>query len=644
MSLPLYVVVQGVIIGLTYGLLALGLVLIYKSSRILNFAHGELGAISAVLLERLVNDFSFPYWPTLLLTLVVAALIGAGTELLLRRLFTRPRFLMMVATIGLAQLLFVLSLLSFIQPEAGARPFPVPFSLKAHIDVFVLQPGHFVILILAPLVALALGLFFAMTPYGLAIRAAAENADSARLGGIWVRRASTLAWALAAVLSAITAIMVGPFRANVFSQALGPGLLVRALAAALIGGMVNLRVAFVAGIGIGVIEQFVFWNWPASGAVEAVMFGLLVGALLVRARSLRGTSRTEEQSSWQLGASVRRALAADSVNARRAAAALAILVAVVLPAALNNSRSFLFMQIFVFGIVAISLTILGGWAGQLSLGHFGFAAVGAIVTARLGDDLPLPLLLAVAGAVTAAVSVVVGLPALRIKGLYLAVTTLGFAVLVSGWVLRHDQLGLPDPASQLVGRPSLFGIDLTSERRYYYFALGLLLVVVVFAQRLRTSSVGRCMIAVRDNEVAAGAMGIPVVRTKLTAFAVSGFLAGIGGVAFAYGYARFNVETFDPYRSIFVVAMVVIGGMGSVTGALLGSLYLVGVPAIFGYGLVVDFLTGGIGLTLFILYLPDGLIGVLDRGAELIKAATRPTGAPPVGDVPAEPTVGMVGQ
>ncbi|MEY2404145.1 MAG: hypothetical protein QOD38_1696, partial [Acidimicrobiaceae bacterium] len=261
MSIPLHVVVQGVIIGLTYGLLALGLVLIYKTSRVLNFAHGELGALSAVLLERLVNDFNFPYWPTLALTLVTAALIGAGTELLLRRLFTRPRFLVMVATIGLAQLLFVLSLLSFLQPNEGARPFPVPFTLKGHIDVFVLQPGHFVILFFAPIAALAVALFFSLTPYGLAMRAAAENADSARLGGIWVRRSSTLAWAIAGVLSAVTAIMVGPFRANVFAQALGPTLLVRALVAALIGGMVNLRVAFVAGIGIGIIEQVVFWNW-----------------------------------------------------------------------------------------------------------------------------------------------------------------------------------------------------------------------------------------------------------------------------------------------------------------------------------------------------------------------------------------------
>ncbi len=636
MSIPLHVLVQGSIAGLTYGLLALGLVLIYKTSRVLNFAHGELGAVAAVLLERLVNDFSFPYWPTLLATLLAAAAVGAGTELLLRRLFTRPRFLVMVATIGIAQLLFVLSLLSFLQPDQGAAPFPVPFSLKGHVDVLVLQPAHFVILIFAPLTAIAVALFFSLTPYGLALRAAAENGDSARLGGIWVRRASTLAWSIAGVLSAITAILVGPFQANVYAQALGPTLLVRALIAALLGSMVNLRVAFLAGIAVGVVEAVVFWNWPAPSTVEALMFALLVGALLLRVRSLRVTSRNEEQSSWQFGASTRASVVApDRLLIGRLGAGLALAVAVALPAFLSNSRAFLFTQIFVFAIVAVSLTILSGWAGQLSLGHFGFVAVGAIVTARFGD-LPLPVLLVLAGLISAAVAILVGLPALRIRGLYLAVTTLGFAALVTGWLLPNEQLGLPNPASQRVGRPSLLGIDLTSERRYYYFALGLMLLVVVGAHNLRRSGVGRAMIAVRDNEVAAGAMGIQVMRTKLTAFAVSGFVAGMGGVAFAYGFFRFNVETFDPGRSIFVVSMVVIGGMGSITGALLGSLYLIGLPALLGYGMVADFLVGGVGLTIFILYLPGGLRSALAAVGDGATAAWRRATGSPMTPAPAE--------
>ena len=636
MSIPLHVLIQGLVTGLTYGLLALGLVLIYKSSRVLNFAHGELGAVSAVLLEKFVNDFNAPYWPTLVLVVAIATLVGGGTELLLRRLFARPRLLVMVATIGVAQILFVFSILGFIQPEEGAAPYPVPFTLTATVGGFILQPGHFVVLFFAPVVAAALALFFRLSPYGLAIRAAAENADSARLGGIWVRRVSTVSWMIAGALSAVTAIALGPFKINVFTQSLGPSLMVRALAAALIGGMVDLRVAFAAGIGIGVVEQVVFWNRPVGGTVEATMFGLLLVALLVRGRRLVISERTAERSSWDSGAMTRlRALAADRVRVGRIATVTVLVVVLVLPAVLSNSRAYLFTRIFVFAVIGLSLTLLAGWAGQLSLGHFGLVAIGAVVTARLDGDLPLPLLVVVAGVITAVVTVIVGLPALRIRGLYLAVTTLGFAVVVQGWVLSHEQLGLPDPASTLLDRPTFLGIDLGPYRTYYYFGLVLLLLSLVAIHRLRHSGVGRAMIAVRENETAAAAMGVRVMRVKVAAFAVSGFLAGVAGVAFAYGEERFSVTSFDAYQSIVVVSMVVIGGLGSIRGALLGSAYLLGIPAAFGHSQVVELLTGGIGLTVFVLYLPGGLAAALDRIGD---AVTRLLGREPPAGITAPPS------
>jgi ABC-type branched-subunit amino acid transport system permease subunit len=617
----LFVGIQGLIIGLTYGLLAVGLVLIYKSNRVVNFAHGELGVISAALLEKLVNDKNFPYWPTLAGVLLLAVVIGGSTELALRRLFNRPRLILMVATIGISQLLFVLSIWSLIQPAHGATPYPVPFNLTATVGTFILVPAHFVVLILAPVVAGGIAAFFAFTPYGLAVRAAAENADSARLGGIWVRRMSTLSWMLAGLLSAATAIMGAPFLPNVYAPALGPTLLVRALAAALLGGMVNLRVAFIAGIGVGIVEQAVLYRPAYADNRELVMFGILLFALVVRGRSLRTTSRTEERSSWrQAGATRLRALSLERARLGQVGSALTLVVVVCLPAVLSNSKAYLFSRIFIFAVVALSLTLLSGWAGQLSLGHFGLVALGALVAAHWGDDLPLPLLLVVAGAITALAAVVVGLPALRIRGLYLAVTTLGFAVLVHGWVLTHDRIGLPDPAATLLRRPTFLGIDLAPQRAFYYAALVVLVIVLVLVTNLRRSGVGRSMIAVRENEVAAAAAGVRVVRVKLTAFAISGFFAGVAGVVFAFNEeqlaARGSISVgsgqFGPLQSILIVAMVVIGGMGSIRGALLGAVYLLGMPAIFGHSQVVELLTGGIGLTIFVLYLPGGMVSVLD--------------------------------
>jgi branched-subunit amino acid ABC-type transport system permease component len=184
MSIPSFVLVQGVVVGLNYGLLALGLVLVYKTNRVLNFAQGQLGVVAAVFLVKCTQGFHFNYWFSLVLAVGLAACMGALSELLLRRLFNRPRVLVMVATIGLSQVLFVFTALPFILPHNLSRPFPVPIHLSFTIDGFVFSPGEVLTLIVAPVVALALAAFVKWSPWGLAIRAMSENADSARLSGV----------------------------------------------------------------------------------------------------------------------------------------------------------------------------------------------------------------------------------------------------------------------------------------------------------------------------------------------------------------------------------------------------------------------------------------------------------------------------
>jgi ABC-type branched-subunit amino acid transport system permease subunit len=235
------------------------------------------------------------------------------------------------------------------------------------------------------------------------------------------------------------------------------------------------------------------------------------------------------------------------------------------------------------------------------------------------------------------VAVVIGLPALRIRGLYLAVSTLGFAVFMQEAVLRtpcwqiwgiRACTGLPDPASTLIRPPSVFGVDLGAERTFYYVALGLLGVLLVMARWWRDRGVARALIAVRDNEVAAAAMGIRVIRTKLLGFALSGFIAGVAGVGLALATKRFSASTFDTPISLLIVAMVVIGGLGSIPGAVLGAAYLVGLPALFGSTPTVQLLTSGLGLTAFLLYLPGGLATVMtnigDGVARLLEGPPEP--------------------
>jgi ABC-type branched-subunit amino acid transport system permease subunit len=278
--------------------------------------------------------------------------------------------------------------------------------------------------------------------------------------------------------------------------------------------------------------------------------------------------------------------------------------------------------------------VLTGWSGQVSLGQFGFVAVGADIASHVGAGLPLVVLLPVAGAATALVSVLVGLTALRIRGLYLAVSTLGFALFMQTSVLAtpcftlpliHRTIcsGLPNPESTLISRPSFFGLNLSSEQAFAWFSLGVLVLSVLMVRVWRDRGVARRLIAVRDNEIAAGSAGIPVVRTKLLAFALSGFMAGYAGVCLAFATERFSTGTFDPSFSILVVSMVVIGGLDSIPGALLGALYLEGLPAFFGSTPTIEFLTSGAGLLVFILYLPGGMAGVLHRFGDLVTMAVE---------------------
>jgi ABC-type branched-subunit amino acid transport system permease subunit len=461
------------------------------------------------------------------------------------------------------------------------------------------------------------------------MRAMSENAESARLSGVWVRRASTMAWTLAGVLSAFTAILASPGQTSALTQVLSPELLLLALLAAMVGAMTNLTTAFVAGIVVGVGHEILVWNVDQSSTVDLVLFAALMLVLLVRVGGLQAGRRAELRSTWLDASLMRRH---DDDRRRRVGAlgvGLSVVVAAVLPLIISTGRSFLFSQICIYAVIALSLTVLTGWAGQVSLGQFGLVAVGAILAAHLGGSMPLVLLMPFAGAVTAVVAVVIGLPALRVRGLYLAVSTLGFAL----WVMRGAVLpttcwtlpivdrrmctGLPDPQSTLIDRPSLFGIGLGSERAFAWFSLGVLLVSLAMVRSWRDRGIARRLVAVRDNEVGAAAEGLPVVRTKLLAFALSGFIAGYAGVCLAFATERVSVSTFDASYSILVVSMVVIGGLGSVPGAVLGALYLVGVPAAFGTTPTTQFLTSGLGLLAFILYLPGGLADVVHRIGDL---------------------------
>jgi ABC-type branched-subunit amino acid transport system permease subunit len=633
-------VVLGGTSGLTYGVLALGLALIYKSGRFVNFAHGNLGVVCAVLFGKAVVDWGVPYWVALPLALALGGVLGGLLELgIVRRLFDAPRLVLVVATIGVSQILLFLSLQRFVNADQNAlreSGYPVPFDAEWSVGGVVLRGGEIGILVLAPIVTLAIAAFFRWTPYGQAIRAAAENPDAARLAGISVRRMSTMVWVIAGVLAAFTLILVSTQRPVFQVGALGPGILVRALGAALVGRMTNLPVVFAAGLGIGVIERVVLANFEQGGLADLFLFVVIMAALAFQGREIARSTR-DGQSDVTFGAELRtlpsRVRALPAVRRLHRGTVLACLAfAIALPQLPvlgfdTQGKAFLLSLTLGYVLVGLSMTLLVGWAGQVSLGQFALVGVGSFTAARIGDGMPLPLTVVVVGVVGAGVAILVGLPAMRIQGLFLAVSTLAFAVMAKSWLFQEPSLAGTDSTASMT-RPGLLArFDLGEavvERDVYYFALVLVVLATIAVRNVRGSAIGRSFIAVRDNDKAARSDGLSASATRLLSFALSGFIAAVAGLVFALARVNFDARDYDPAVSLSMLLMVIIGGLGSIPGAILGAVFLYGLPALFDASDLVQLLTSGLGVLVVLLFLPGGLMELVHKArAPFVERAVR---------------------
>lgn len=611
---PPAVLFLGAVLGSLNALVAMGLVLIYRANRIVSFAQGDLGALAGVFTVSLVAGPGWPFLLALAVGLLAALLTGAAVEfLVVRRFAAAPRLILTVATIGVAQVLAFgqIAMPSLFGFEVAPQNFPTPWDFTFEWHPLVFRGSHVLVLILVPVMALGLTLFLRSSRVGLAMRAAAESADRSLLLGIPVKRINTLVWMLAALLSGAAAAMRAPIVGVSIGTVLGPALLLRALAAAVIGRMTNLGVTFAAAVLLGVAEQAVFYDTGRTLITDAVLFVVIVAALLLQRRGTRTRAEDSQASTWTATAEAPPlpiSVAAEPAMrwARRGALAAAWGTAIALPLVLDTSRVNLLGVGAIRAMVGLSLLVLTGWAGQLSLGQmaiFGFGAAAAGWAAEAGADFVSALL--VAGVAGIAVAVLLGIPALRISGPFLAVATLGFALATSSYLLNPDFFSwLP---SSRMARPVLFGkFDLESERTFYYLLL-ILLASVLFALRsLRASRSGRVMLAIRENSRAAGAFGIDAVRTRLLAFAVSGLFAALAGGAFFFHQHGLGSSSYRPEESLRLFSMVVIGGLGSVVGVLSGTVFFTALDY-FSPTPELRLLVSGSGLLVVLLLFPGGL-------------------------------------
>jgi branched-chain amino acid transport system permease protein len=612
----------GVVLGSLSALIAMGIVLIYRANRIINFAQGDLGAVAAILAASLIVGPGWPFFPAVFAGLASALVLGGVTEILIIRRFARsPRLILTVATIGLQQV-FVFAQLAL--PRAFGydvipQP-PVPFKWRFKWDFVVFQGGHLLILIVVPIVTVGLAAFFRYTRVGIAVRASAESADRAALLGIPVKRVQTLVWVIAAGLGALATLLRLPIQGVSIGGALGPALLLRALAAAVLGRMEMPR-TFGFALVLGAIEQSVLYVTGRTVVVDAIMFALIIGGLLLQRRNA-GLSRADDTgaSTWTSVKEVRpiprelRSLPAVR-GTMIAGGVVAFLLLVLYPLRMTPSDANLLGVGLIFGMIMLSLALLTGWAGQISLGHLAFAAFGAAVAGTLyqhGWNFFLCLL--VAGLTGALVAVLIGIPALRIQGLFLAVTTLAFAWATGVYFLNEEFFDWLVPNTDVrTLRPVLFDkFDLETEHTYYYVVLIFFVLVVASVRSLRNSRSGRVLVATRDNTRAAQSYGIDPVRARLSAFALSGFIAALAGGLYFFHQHAMGGRILESPRNLVVFSMAVIGGLGSIPGALLGAAYLMFLDnSSLTRTASAQFLASGVGVLFVLMVLPGGLGGLL---------------------------------
>jgi ABC-type branched-subunit amino acid transport system ATPase component/ABC-type branched-subunit amino acid transport system permease subunit len=635
---------DGVVNGAVFGLVAMGIVLVYRSTKVINFAVVHLGLFGAGLFALLQRDHHVPFWLAAAAGLAVGTLFGALAELgIVRRLFTAPRVIVLVATIGIAQLCQAL-LIALPEIKTPGAKFPRPIGATHTVFGVRVAGPQLTILIVAPVLAAALGWALNRTALGKAVKASADNPELARLASISPKLVSTAVWSIAGALATISMSLLGgqAGSANTLAVSFGFSTLVRSLAAAVLGGMGSFWLAFAAGIGVGVAEALMTFNYARSpGTFDFVIFLVILAAVYRRSRAGAVESRT-----FSFGAKVRpvperlRSLwwirNLDRIGFLAlglAAAALPLLVT-------KPSRHLTYTSILTIVICGLSLTVLTGWGGQLSLGQMSFAAMGAYLTAHLTKGLnydlkigatrlvragirplPFPLALLVAVVATAAIAALVGLTSLRTRGLLLAVTTLAFALAAGQYLFRRPIFTGGSPGDVQFKRTTFLGVSVAKQRPYFYVVLVITALVIAAIAKLRRTGIARTTIAVRDNPDTAAAYSISATRVRMRAFALAGALAALGGGLYAWNVQVIPRDRFFTVGdSLSLVAVVVIGGLGSVGGAVLGAAWVIGLPALFPHNDVVRLLSSSLGLLVLLMYFPSGFIQI---GYSIRDAAVR---------------------
>jgi branched-chain amino acid transport system permease protein len=559
--------------GVAYAALAFGVVVVYKGSGVLNFAHGAVAMLGAYVYSDLSSTESgkpglSPYL-AVVIAMIGCAVIGVLFHLLvMMRLRSAPVLAKVVATLGLLSLLQGLVVIRWgaVYTPSVASLFPhnsVPIGGGANVGADRLWG-----LGLAIVLTIALWALYSRTRFGLATRASAENEKGAALLGYSPHFIASVNWGLGCALAALAGAIIAPI-AGLDTGSL-PLMILPAFAAALLGRFRSFGIAAIVALGIGITQSELVSYWGNQpGATDAVPLLVVILAMIVSGRLIphRGTLSEGRPPKTPAG------------QIKIIPAAVAIGLGVLLLVFGDSTYKSAIGTSIAFAVLALSVVVLTGYVGQISLAQMTFAGLAGLFLSKVAGSagVPFPLSIILAALLAVPVGVLVGVPAMRVRGINLAVVTLGLGYAVSAAVFNNPKWtgsGLL-PGTSPVPSPSIAGYSfdgLDHPIRLGLFSMVLLLIVVVIVSNLRRSSTGRKMLAVRSNERAAAAAGISVSGIKLQAFAVSSFIAGLGGALLSTSINQASYSQFSAPSSIALITVVYISGVASIAGAILAGM------------------------------------------------------------------------
>lgn len=608
----------GVALGSVVALSGIGLLLTYRMTGVFNLAHGGIAMLCAYLLWQLVVGWGVPLVPAAaLVLLVVAPGIGVAAE----RWVFRPLAHRgaspaesLVATLGLLVLLLGVAVVGWGVASRTDAPALFPTGSVALGGGVRVGTDALVQLGIVTAATTAIAWVTGRTHLGAQIRATVDRRDLAELSAVDADRVAAIGWAAGAFFAGLTGVLLAPeLSLNPYNLTL---VVLETFAIPVIARLHSLPVAIVSGLVIGVAQSELVQLHPdvawLAGLVRGLQVNGLVVALLV---FLLVYDRLREVGGGDAGLAATFATRrADDVSGRRRALEYAGAgMALAVPLLLDPTSLRLAQDVPALAVVFVSLVAVTGYGGQISLGQAGFAGLGALFYAKLaqGDLFGLPPLsplaaLAAGMVVAGTVGFATGYPAIRRRGLFLALTTFAVGAVVSRFVFAEPYF----TAGVRLVRPQLGGVSLVGDRAFYAAELVALAGVLLAVRNLRSGRLGRALVAMRDNEDGARALGVDVSVLKMFVFAASSALAGLGGAMLAMSRGAFDATAYDPLQGMFWFTAVVVFGADSAAGAVLAAAFVVAVDT----ALVPNASSVLVGmLALFIGRLPGGAVEGLRR-------------------------------